>query len=42
MSSPKQIAREIVDDLSAALEEFSALADELPDDPAVEAQGGEL
>lgn len=30
MQSPKEIAQEIVDDLSAALEEFAALAEELP------------
>jgi type I restriction enzyme M protein len=31
--NPKDIALEIVDELSAALEEFKALADELPDNP---------
>lgn len=31
--SPKRAAQEIADELRAAVEEFSALADELPDDP---------
>jgi len=32
LQSPKEIAQEIVDELSAALEEFTALSEELPDD----------
>ena len=31
--SPKEIAQEIVDELSAAVDEFAVLAEELPDDP---------
>jgi type I restriction enzyme M protein len=31
--SPKEIAREIVDELSVAVDEFAALAEELPDGP---------
>ena len=33
VQSPKEIAQGIVDELSAALEEFAALTEELPDDP---------
>ena len=31
--SPREIAQEIVDELSAAVDEFAVLAEELPDDP---------
>jgi type I restriction enzyme M protein len=33
MQNPKEIAQKIVDELSVALEEFTALTEELPDDP---------
>ena len=32
--SPRQTAREIMDELSAALEEFAVIAEALPDDSA--------
>jgi type I restriction enzyme M protein len=37
-ANPREITLEIVDELTAALEEFKALAEELPDDPQRDAQ----
>jgi type I restriction enzyme M protein len=39
LQSPKEIAREIVDELNIALEEFTALAEELPDEPHRSSEG---